>query len=131
MTKNSETHIDWKEEIAYIIRHDIAHVQASNSKYKNQLTAVVLIKYFTQLLADARKEVIGGLESRLEELAEIEHDQWWKWAKTLMEKETLSKERIERWLKDMVPYKDLPEEVKEYDRKWARKVLATLRKEGV
>jgi len=62
MTKNTNTHTDWKEEIAYIIRHDITHVQASNSKYKNQLTAVVLIKYFTQLLADARREVIGKLE---------------------------------------------------------------------
>ena len=59
----NSTQNDWKEEIAYIIRHDITHVQASNSKYKNQLTAVVLIKYFTQLLADARREVIDRVES--------------------------------------------------------------------
>lgn len=107
-------------------------------------------KLFKELLADARREghelgrlestefevdkvrreVIEELDEKIEKLAELEHEQWWKWAKTLMEKETLSKERIERWHKYMVDYKDLPEDVKEYDRIWARKVLATLRKEG-
>ena len=33
----------------------------------------------------------------LEKLAEIEHNQWMKWASTLMAKEKLSPERIERW----------------------------------
>ena len=88
------------------------------------------VDFIRKEIESARREVIDGLESKLEELAEIEHDQWWKWAKTLMEKEKLSKERMERWQKDMVPCKDLPEEVKEYDRKWARKVLSTLKKEG-
>lgn len=62
----------------------------------------------------------------LEKLAEIEHNQWMKWASTLMAKENLSPERIERWKKDMVPYAELSEEVKEYDRKWARLSLALL-----
>lgn len=66
------------------------------------------------------------IEELLEQLAELEHDQWWKWAKTLMEKENLSPDRIARWKKDMVPYAELPEDVKEYDRKWARRVLDIL-----
>ena len=40
-----------------------------------------------------------------------------------MEKETLSPERVERWNKLMVPYAELSEKYKDYDRKWADMVL--------
>ena len=59
----------------------------------------------------------------IERLAELEHNQWMAWAKRLMETETLSPERIERWKSCMVPYADLTEEMKEFDREWARKAL--------
>lgn len=54
--------------------------------------------------------------SLLERLAEIEHEQWMQWARTLMEKEgALSEERKERWRSLFVPYDELPEEWKEFD----------------
>jgi hypothetical protein len=60
----------------------------------------------------------------IERLAEIEHKQWIQWAKTLLEKEPgISKERRERWEKLFVPYHELSEEWKEYDREWARHSL--------
>lgn len=60
----------------------------------------------------------------IDRLAEIEHNQWISWAKKLIETETgLSEERKKRWKKLMVPYADLAEEWKEYDREWARKML--------
>ena len=62
----------------------------------------------------------------LEKLAEIEHEQWMTWAAKLMETETLSPERLERWKKCMIPYKDLTEELKNYDRDWARKILVAV-----
>ena len=62
----------------------------------------------------------------LETLAEIEHDQWMAWAGKLMETETLSPERIERWKKCMVPYSELTEEMKKFDRDWARKTLVAV-----
>lgn len=59
----------------------------------------------------------------IEKLADLEHQQWIAWATTLMEKENLSPERVERWRGLLCPYSELSEEWKEYDREWARKVL--------
>lgn len=64
----------------------------------------------------------------LEELAELEHEQWITWASDIAKKEKLSPERLARWNKYLIPYHDLPEDVKEHDRKWARKVLTSLHK---
>lgn len=63
----------------------------------------------------------------LEQLAELEHKQWMEWAKSIMKKETLSKERVERWKELFIPYDDLTEESKEQDRVYARKILKLLK----
>ena len=65
----------------------------------------------------------------LEKLAALEHDQWVEWAKAIAENETISKARTKRWEKLYVPYDELPEESKEQDRVFARKVLAALKRE--
>lgn len=60
----------------------------------------------------------------LEKLAALEHDQWIAWAQTVADTEpNLSEGRVERWKTYFVPYEELTEEVKEFDREWARKVL--------
>jgi hypothetical protein len=67
------------------------------------------------------------MTEELEALAALEHDQWMAWAKTLLSSEPgISAERRKRWQSLMVPYKDLPEDQKEHDRKWARKALVVL-----
>ncbi len=63
----------------------------------------------------------------LERLAEVEHDQWVRWSKEIAASEHISGERIERWRKYWVSYRNLSEKDKEKDREWARKVLAVLR----
>ncbi len=63
------------------------------------------------------------LESLVEKLAELEHEQWVHWSKALAMQESISEVRRKRWEKYWVPYSDLPEDVKESDRKWARRVL--------
>lgn len=60
----------------------------------------------------------------LERLAELEHEQWMEWSKTVAPE--VSSQRRERWQKYWKPYSELPEEVKEQDRVWARKVLKVL-----
>ena len=60
----------------------------------------------------------------IEKLAELEHTQWIEWAKNISSKEKLSPERLARWKKLYIPYAELSEEMKEEDRKWARKSLA-------
>ena len=65
----------------------------------------------------------------IEELAELEHKQWWDWAKNILETEDISEERENRWKKESFkPYKDLSEEQKDMDREWAEKVLKIVRK---
>lgn len=62
-------------------------------------------------------------ESLREKLASIEHEQWITWSRALVNSETLSSERIERWKKLWVPYTQLTEEMKDFDRKYADIVL--------
>ena len=77
---------------------------------------------------ETMEQYIQKNERRLiEALANLEHEQWMAWAQTLMDKEPgLSKERVARWKKYMVPYADLDDDVKEFDRVWARKVLSII-----
>ena len=59
----------------------------------------------------------------LEKLAELEHEQWVQWSKTLDEKEDLSEDRQRRWRQLWIPYSELSEVSKDADRFWARKIL--------
>lgn len=61
--------------------------------------------------------------SLLERIAEIEHEQWMDWSQSVAADEDISDERRERWEGYWVPYDELPEDVKEADRDYARKVL--------
>lgn len=62
----------------------------------------------------------------VERMADIEHEQWMTWARSVMSADdvTIGPERLARWQSYMVPYADLPEHVKEHDRVWARAALA-------
>jgi hypothetical protein len=62
----------------------------------------------------------------LEQLAELEHEQWVAWSKNLAREEQLSFSRVMRWQQLWKPYAELPEDEKEHDRNWARKVLKAL-----
>ena len=57
----------------------------------------------------------------VERVAEVEHEQWATWSKSVAHE--VSPERRARWEKYWIPYKDLPDDVKEQDRVWARKAL--------
>lgn len=59
----------------------------------------------------------------LEQLASLGHEQWVTWAKQVLDTEPgLSPTRKNNWRQYMRPYNELPEEIKEYNREWARKV---------
>ncbi|HEX8110066.1 MAG TPA: hypothetical protein VF516_20190 [Kofleriaceae bacterium] len=62
----------------------------------------------------------------VERVAEVEHAQWMAWSKEVAPE--VSPARRARWMKYWVPYKDLPEEVKELDRVWARKAIEAARR---
>jgi len=63
--------------------------------------------------------------SLIEKIAELEHAQWVHWTTYFLKNLTLENEQ--RWrLQCMRYYKDLPEEQKESDRVWAKKVLSII-----
>ena len=62
----------------------------------------------------------------VERVAEIEHAQWMAWSKEVAPE--VSPERRARWARYWIPYEDLPEEVKELDRQWARQAIAAARR---
>lgn len=66
-------------------------------------------------------------DALIETLAEIEHEQWMEWAKSLQENEDLSEDRINRWEKLYIPYDELTDESKEDDRVYARKVIEAIK----
>jgi len=61
-----------------------------------------------------------------EQIAEAIHNEWEDWSINLYKNETLSEDRIKRWRTMWIPYSELSEEVKDYDRKWAIQILSLI-----
>jgi hypothetical protein len=62
-------------------------------------------------------------EEMIEKLASLEHEQWVYWSQQIAKVENISPDRLTRWKTLWVPYNRLPEDAKEHDRSWARKVV--------
>ena len=83
-----------------------------------------------QLIENSKDRVLQEEEkdSLLEELSDLEHKQRINRAKSISEEESISLKRRKRWLKYFCDYSELPEDVKEYDREYARKVIDVVEK---
>jgi len=115
-------------------RETLAKAQADVLK-ERELTAKMQLEFSKSLTpADAR-----GI---IEELAGLEHEQWMYWSKSVWEQvsnhspSSLSMgnkmlEKHEKWIVNWVPYSELTEETKEFDRIWARKVIDLFAGKGV
>lgn len=75
----------------------------------------------------------------LEELSDLEHEQWMRWSKTVHERmmqyfregKTLEQfigDMTQRWEPNWIPYKQLDWDTKEFDREWSRQALGIVRK---
>ncbi len=69
--------------------------------------------------------------TKVERLAELEHDQWTAWAKEISKTEKIKPKRKARWKKLFVPYAKLPAKAKDQDRKWAQKVIDIMEKKSL
>jgi len=75
-----------------------------------------------------KEQEVKVRERIIEELAELEHEQWIEWSKNISKTEgAISLERLGRWQKLWRPYAELTDEEKEQDRKWARKVIEIIK----
>jgi len=101
----------------------------SVKKYLNQLTNLPNVEkklvddkwYYYRI--DGEKNVL------LEELADLEHRQWMHWSQYVAKEHDIPEELEEKWDENWKPYSELSEEMKEKDRKWARKALEIVKKE--
>lgn len=67
-------------------------------------------------------------DALLEALSKLEHDQWMAWSKDIAKSEDINKERLKRWKKLWISYKNLSEEDKDKDREWGEKVIKIVKK---
>jgi len=85
----------------------------------------------------AKMMAMLGNNELLEILSELEHEQWIKWSQSVSEQ--VLKHSVEetgqqmfmkhqKWLPNWIPYEELDEPIKEFDRIWARKVIEKLKK---
>lgn len=84
-------------------------------------------RYASYFLSHHTTSLRGAVEGKREALAGIEHDQWIAWSKNIVETESISIGRYERWLELWRPYEELTEAEKDQDREWADKILALLK----
>ena len=86
--------------------------------------------YLRVLSEEEKKERENEQEKRdrelVEKLAELEHIQWEHWSKDVA-KTGLNPERLKRWEGLWIPYEQLPEDMKKFDRLWAWKVLEIMK----
>jgi hypothetical protein len=61
----------------------------------------------------------------IEALAEIEHAQWMHWSQAVAG--NVAAATRDKWQRSWVDYAELPDELKEADRVWARKVVSLIR----
>ncbi len=59
----------------------------------------------------------------MEDLADLEHEQWMSWSKYVAKNNKIPKELLEKWKKNWKPYSKLDEKTKDSDREWAKKVI--------
>jgi len=63
----------------------------------------------------------------LEELSDLEHDQWAHWTEYMLDNN--DEENHKRWRRQIATdYKDLSEDEKDGDREWAEKVIKIFKK---
>ena len=67
----------------------------------------------------------NDIEELVERLAEIEHAQWMHWSQAVAANVTAPLRS--KWQRSWIDYAELPEELKEADRVWARKVVSLFR----
>lgn len=85
-----------------------------------------LPRLFFVVIAPFAASCGSGEDPLVERVAAIEHEQWTAWSKSVADE--VSPERRARWEKYWVPYEQLPDDVKELDRVWARKVIKETRR---
>lgn len=71
---------------------------------------------------NSKEEFSIGAKQMIEDLAELEHNIWVEWSRSIARSESISMPRLKRWKALWKPYSQLTEEQKEEDRILARRI---------
>jgi len=118
---------DFKEirQLQKLLREEMRKEELFNNEDDINLN---LLGYQMRILK-TEKFAMSKEKELIEELSELEHKQWWDWAKNILETEDITEERAKRWEEDCFkPYEELTEEMKGFDREWAEKVIKIVKK---
>ena len=77
------------------------------------------IKKHTESLLNFKKDI----DPTTEKIAEILHNIWIEWSREVASTETISQERVNRWMAQWTPYENLTEKVKDQDRVYAARIV--------
>jgi len=94
---------------------------------KESIREFVEFVEFVGGILDKKLEQLFESPELLERLAALEHEQWVLWSRAVAEE--VREERRARWERFWGPYDELPEHIKEEDRRFAKKVLDVFREE--
>jgi hypothetical protein len=121
MTKNEalKMAIEALEQYIGVVQHKV-NAETWGDIEDGGKPAIKAIQACKEALEQPAQEPVALLEA----ISDLEHRQWIKWAQSIIDSEPISDARKQRWLAMMVDYKDLPDNIQEYDREWARKVMA-------
>jgi len=97
------------------------HIFKNIKKHKKKRKKKAFFELLREAAVNLTKEDKKNL---LEDLSDLEHDQWSGWAKSKLDE--VSDDTADRWKKLFVPYEKLPEEEKEKDRPFAKKVMKVM-----
>lgn len=111
------------KQLARMQREALAQPAQFGAEYMEGFNAGKMFAELEQPAQETQQKPVALLEA----LSDLEHQQWMKWARSIIDSEPISEARKQRWLTMMVDYKDLPDNIQEYDREWARKVMAITR----
>lgn len=90
------------------------------------------MRLMTNTAADGSEPWLTNAADGLRErLAELEHEQWCAWSRTVAETETLSNDRMESWSRRWVTYGELSDADQDLDRAYADRVIELLRRMAV
>jgi hypothetical protein len=119
-------YLNFRNMVIYMTKDEAIHkaLKVLNCLNNDRVYETAWVKGAINACEEALEQPAQEPVALLEVLSDLEHQQWIKWAKSIIDSEPISEARKQRWLTMMVDYKDLPDNIQEYDREWARKVMA-------
>lgn len=113
------------EEKKNVVETELHSVRTHKNDLERQLGKADAIIEMEESRRDSTEHAVTDSQ-RLDTVAQSIHGIWQKWASTLLQEESISAERANRWQSRFIPFTQLPRDVQDKDRLHAQQVLSDL-----